>query len=272
MFGKKKKKIGLALGGGGTRGIAHLGAIRAFNENGIRFDMVSGSSAGAMAAALYCAGLSFEEMHAAASKLKREDILSSRIFFIPSDPRRVEETVKKVLGRRDDFASCKTPLCILSTDVVSGKEYIFESGSISRAVSASCAVPLFFAPVIEGDQILMDGGLLSNIPAGMLRDRGCDIVISVSVGDLSTPIAKSSGMIEVAYASIKIMLRNSSVNGKQLSDIVIEPELGKHKHHKLEKIDELIEAGYRATMAQIPKINELLNKGKRGTFVQNTKD
>lgn len=257
-FGRKRKKVGLAFGGGGARGFAHIGAIRAFEESGVKFDYVSGCSAGSVAAAAYCSGMRYEEIYAAAKGLKKEDLLSSKLFFMPSDPKRVAETIGKILGDKDDFSKCVIPLTILSTDIVKGCEYVFEnSGPISFAVSASCAVPGLFAPVCKDDKLLMDGGLLDNIPVRLLRERGCDSVVCVSVGDLSTPIAKSSGMIDVISASVKILIRGNSVKGKTESDVVIEPRLGDHKFNNLANIDVLIEAGYRAAMAKMPEIKEL---------------
>ena len=261
MFGlrKKAKKIGLAFGGGGARGLAHLGVIRAFQEAGINADMVAGCSAGSVAAAAYCSGMSYEQMYDRAKKLKKEDFFTSKIFFVPSDSKRIEETMKKILGEHCDFENCVTPLAILAVDIVSGQEYVFENkGSIPHAISASCAVPGVLTPVIEHGKILMDGSLMNTVPATVLRDRGCDVVISVAVGDLSTPVAKSSGLIDVISASVKIMVRSNSLKGKNASDIVIEPDLHGAKFNSLENVDSMIDAGYRAAMVKMPMIKELV--------------
>ena len=261
MFGikKKAKKVGLAFGGGGARGLAHLGVIRAFQEAGIKVDLVAGCSAGSIAAAAYCSGMSYDRMYATAKGLKKEDFFTSKLFFVPSDSKRIEETMKKVLGENGDFEKCEIPLTVLAVDIVLGQEYVFENkGSIPRAVSASCAVPGVLSPVVEHGRILMDGGVMNTVPASVLRDRGCDVVISVAVGDLSTPVAKSSGLIDVISASVKIMVRSNSVKGKNASDIVIEPDLHGAKFNSLENVDSMIDAGYRAAMVKMPMIKELV--------------
>jgi NTE family protein len=261
-FGKSKRKVGLALGGGGARGFAHLGVIKALRENGVVFDCVAGVSAGAIAAAAYSVGMPFDEMQAAATNLHKRDILSSRLFFIPSDPKRVEETLHKLLGdERDDFKKCAIPLSLLAVDVVSAREYVFDSASsdvpISRAVSASCAVPGVFAPVKHEDMLLMDGGLMNNVPASVLRDAGCDAVLGVHVGNLTTPVAKGAGLADVLPAAIKILIRATSQKGVGQSDIVIIPDLEKQKFINFDNIEPIIEAGYNAAMARMPEIKEL---------------
>lgn len=262
-FNKKyKRKVGLALGGGGVRGFAHLGAIKALRENGIVFDHVAGVSAGSIAAAAYAVDMPFDEMKDQALKLEKKDILSSKLFFMPSDPKRVEQTFAKILGDHDEFHKCSIPLSILAVDVVLGKEHIFcaaldSSVPISRAVSASCAIPGVFSPVEHGDKFLMDGGLMNNVPADVLRDAGCNAVVSIHVGDLSTPIAKSSGLATVLPAAIKILVRATSQKGIDHSDVVIVPDLAKQKALELENIEAIIEAGYKATIERIEEIKEL---------------
>jgi NTE family protein len=260
-FGKKqRRKIGLALGGGGARGAAHLGAIRALRESGIVFDHVAGVSAGAIAAAAYAVGMPFDEMKEHATNLDRKDILSSKLFFIPSSPKQIEQLLHKILRERDEFFKCTIPLSILAVDIVSGCEHVFGAHSgvpISRAVSASCAVPGVFSPVKHNDMLLMDGGLMNNVPADVLRQAGCDFVVSIHVGDITTPIAKSANVVEVLTSSIKILVRSTSNKGVDHSDIVIVPDLEKYKMTDLSSIETIIEAGYTATMARMADIKEL---------------
>lgn len=285
MFGLKKKKIGIAFGGGGARGFAHVGVVKAFIEQGIRIDAVAGTSAGSAVAACVGTGMSYDEIVEAMGSLRKEDFLTSKLFFVPSDPKRVEETMFRLLGKRDDFDMCRIPLAICSVDIANGKEVIFTdtktaelfekpvkhpaAGSenrrqvmgldtISRAVSASCAVPGLFAPVIEGDMMLMDGGLMNNLPGAVLRDIGCDIVIGVQVNNLVPPVAKGRGMVDVLTASLKILVRSNEVKGMAASDILIKPNTAKHKFDRVEGRDELIEEGYRAAMKVMPQIKQLI--------------
>lgn len=254
---KPKRKIGIAFGGGGARGFAHLGVIKALYENDIHFDHIAGVSAGSIAAAAYAVGMPFAEMQEAALKLNKKDFLTSKIFFIPSDPKAIETTLNKLLGNRDNFDKCKTPLSILAVDIVSGCEHVFTDGPISRAASASSAIPGVFSPVSLNDMLLADGGLMNNVPASVLRDAGCDVVVSVHVGDFSSPVAKSPSLIDVIPAAIKILVRATSQIGVEKSDIIIVPELGKQKFGSLENVEAIIESGYAAAMSRMDEIKEL---------------
>lgn len=261
MPGSKKplrRKVGIAFGGGGARGFAHLGVIKALYENDIHFDHIAGVSAGSIAAAAFAVEMPYDEMKAAALKIDKKDFLTSKIFFIPSDPKKVQETFNKLLGQnRDDFKKCKTPLSILAVDIISGAEHVFTEGLISKAVSASSAIPGVFNPVPHNDMLLMDGGLMNNVPASVLRDAGCEVVVSVHVGDFSTPVAKSQSLIDVVPAAIKILVRATSHKGIEKSQVVIVPDMEKQKFGSLENIETMIEAGYAAAMARMDEIKKL---------------
>jgi len=225
------------------------------------FNHVAGVSAGSIAAAAYAIDMTSDEMKEAATGLNKKDILSSKLFFVPSNPQKVEGTVYRLLGDdRDDFTKCKIPLSILAVDIISGREHVLNRSSsipISRAISASCAVPGVFSPVPYDDMLLMDGGIMNNVPASVLRDVGCSHVVSVHVGNLTTPIAKSAGIIDAVSSSIKILIRATSHKGIRDSDIVIVPELEKQKMMSLDNVETIIEAGYKATMERMNEIKEL---------------
>ena len=254
---KPKRKVGIAFGGGGARGFAHIGVIKALYENDIHFDHIAGVSAGSIAAGAYAVEMPFEEMKEAAIKLDKKDFLTSKIFFIPSDPKGIEMMLNKILGNRDNFTKCKTPLSILAVDIVSGREHVFTTGTISRAASASSAIPGVFSPVIEQDMYLMDGGLMNNVPASVLRDAGCDAIVGVHVGDFSSPVAKSPSLIDVIPAAIKILVRSTSQTGVEKSDLVIVPNMGPQKFGSLENTGAIIQAGYDAAMSRMDEIKKL---------------
>ena len=174
---KKKYKIGLAFGGGGARGFAHLGALKAFEENGIEFDEVAGTSVGSIVASLYAFGLSSDEMLNIAKKLKESDIRTSKIFFMPSNSSGIENLIKSSIGDVH-FEDMKKPLTVVAVDLKSAREIDITRGSVVKAVAGSCAVPGIFEPVDFGEYRLADGGLQNTIPADVLRRNGCKYVVS----------------------------------------------------------------------------------------------
>ena len=131
---RKNLKIGLALSGGGARGFTHLGAIKAFEEFGLKFDFVSGTSAGSIVGALYCAGLSFDEMFNLARKLDTKDIRSNKFMFIPSKTDKLENLIISILGDIN-IEDLKIPLAITAVDLKSTNEICFTKGNLAKAVA-----------------------------------------------------------------------------------------------------------------------------------------
>lgn len=255
----KGVKIGLALGGGATRGFAHLGAIRAFEEAGIKFDYVAGTSVGSLVGALYCAGLSYEEIYEKAMKLKVKDIRNSKVFFVPSKTAGIENLVQDCIGNIN-FSQLKTPFAAVAVDLISGDEVIVTRGNVSRAVAGSCAVPGFFEPVDFENMHFADGGLQNNIPSDVLRLFDCDYVIAVDVNSTRGEGTESKKLIEVLSASLRIVMKSNSVKGYINADIVIQPDTKRFKSTKVEGANEMIEEGYVATKERIPEILRLISK------------
>ncbi|MEG1806130.1 MAG: patatin-like phospholipase family protein, partial [Clostridia bacterium] len=177
---KNKIKAGLALGSGGTRGFAHLGVLKAFEDENIKFDYVAGTSAGSIVGALYSFGYSVDEMIEFASGLSIKDVKSSALIFMPSSAQPIEEVVRKFLGDVS-FSDSKIPYSCVAVDLVTGDEVVMKDENLPKAVSASCAVPPFYRPVVWGDMHLIDGAFANPIPAKIVRDMGADIVVSVEV-------------------------------------------------------------------------------------------
>lgn len=259
IFKRKKKKIGLCLGGGGTRGFAHLGALKAFEEYGIKFDMVAGTSVGSIVGAMYCAGLKFSDIYEMTKLLNPKDIRKSKFGFMPSQTDGLETFLSNNIKYKN-IEELPVPLCVVAVDLKTGIEYDFSHGDLVKIVAGSCAVPAIFAPVSYKDYLLIDGGVMNNIPANVLRDEGCDIVITVDVNSKRGGGTTSLKTLDTIMASFGIMMKNNSKAGYTYSDLVIKPDITKYKSTKLDGADEMIQEGYDETIKLIPQILNLINK------------
>jgi len=256
-FIKSRYKIGLALSGGGTRGIAHLGVLKAFAEQKIRFDCVAGTSAGSLVGAIYCAGLNLNDVIDEAKKVTRKELVNRR-FALGSDSGNIAKLADRFL-QEITFDQLNTPFACVAVDIASGNEVILDSGSVAKAISASCAVPALFTPVIMDDMYLVDGGLLNNMPADVCRRMGADIVIGVDLNHNRGNVgAKPRNLLDTFVATWNITTKSTMFKGQMNSDIVIEPELTNYKNTVLTNFDERVDEGYRATLAVMDEIKQLL--------------
>lgn len=258
LFKKKPTRIGLCLGGGGARGFAHLGALKAFEEYGINFDMVAGCSVGSCVGAFICADLGFKKIYNIAKKIQVKDIKRNKIKFMPSTTEGLEELITNNIEYRN-IEELPKKLYIISVDAKTGKEIVFDSGSLSKAVAGSCAVPGVFYAVEYGNMMLIDGGVLNNIPADVLIKKGCDVVITIDVNSTRGGGTSSDKFYDVFMASIGIMMKNNSTRGYMYSDIVVKPDTKRFKSSKLDGYEAMVEEGYNATIAVMPEIIKLIN-------------
>ncbi len=194
-YGVVSMKIGLALGSGGARGLAHIGVIQALEKLDIKIDFISGSSMGALVGAIYASQGSLEPLK---SLVEETTWASVAHLFFPTfskgglvTGKRVVELLEETIQVRD-FADLKIPLAVETTDLHTGTLNTITRGNLIDAVRASISIPLVFTPVPIQDKLLVDGGLLSPVPIQTVRDLGADFVIAVNVlgqgnGWLKTP-------------------------------------------------------------------------------------
>lgn len=260
IFRHKKIKLGLALGGGGARGVAHIGVIRAFEELGLSFDIVAGTSAGAIVGSLYSAGRTSLQMQKLALSLKTKDIRTSKFFFKPSKASGISSILKKEFGKNLLFSELKNDFCAVAVDIKTGNEVDFTTGSVPETVAGSCAVPGVFVPVSYDDMFLVDGGLKNNVPADVARKMGADVVIAVDVNHNRGRGTKSTKLFSVLGSTIGVLMRDVVRAKLEYADIVLEPELTKYPSTKLENVDEMIKIGYDCVMENLDKIAPLVSK------------
>ena len=256
-----KVKIGVALSGGGVRGISHLGVLKALNEVGIFPTKITGSSAGAIAGAMYCQGYQPEEVlkiiiETNYFKFIRPAISWKGLLKIES----MGELFKLYLPH-DDFSQLKIPLAVAATDIRKGKVVYFDEGQLIRPIMASACIPGMFEPVLIEEKYFVDGGVLNNLPVEPLEGI-CDVVIGINCNHLpeESNIRNMKNLIERAV----IMSMNYNVySRKPKCDYFIEaPGLGKFGVFDIKKASDLFQAGYdetRRVFDRYPQILELAN-------------
>jgi NTE family protein len=254
-----RPKVGLALGGGFARGIAHIGVLRVLEENEIPIDYIAGTSVGALIAATYASGTPLEEMERQGYSTRFHDFgrwTLSRMGMASNE--RLEHYLHKFTPA-EFFHEMKIPLSVVATDLMSGKSVHFTEGEIGPALRASCAYPGLFLPVEYRGQILVDGFLTETVPAEAAREMGADIVIGVHLepGLLGSP---PQNTIEVISRSFSIIQTAAAQLWHTDVDVLIEPEVHHIQWDEFVKTPQLVAAGETAARAALPKIRAALAK------------
>lgn len=237
-------KIGITLSGGGFRGIAHLGIIQYLQELGIKIDAISGASAGALVGALIAEGYAPLEILRFA---KEEKYFSYSHTWANNggifDTVIIEKIVKKYIPH-DSFETLKMPLYVSVTDLTNAKPLIFNAGSLSFAVKASCCFPLVFQPVLYKDDIyLCDGGLMNNFPIEQIRAT-CNTSIGINVNPINREDNKF-GYKEIINRIIRITTSSIKSDASNNCDIYLQPdEVNRFSTFETGKADEIYQIGY----------------------------
>jgi NTE family protein len=252
-------KIGLALSGGGARGMAHLGIIKALEELGLRFSLVSGTSAGAIAGSFYCYGYKPDEILdivVKAGVLKSVRPAWAWTGLLSMDGFR--EVMHRCIPE-NDFSALKIPLTVSATEIRLGKIVYFEQGDLISAVLASSSIPALFNPVTLNNQVFVDGGLMDNLPVRPLVGK-CDIII----GSHCNPVEQRfdlKSVKDITERSLLVAINVNASHSKPFCNVVIEPtELGKFSTFDLARGQEIFDIGYRYTKANYKAIDFQLNQ------------
>ena len=260
---KKKYKIGLAFGGGGARGFSHLGVIKAFEEFGLSFDYVAGTSVGSIFAAAYASGMSFKEIYKRCKKVKTSDIRTNGFLQLTSKTDGIENLMIDTFGDIN-IEDLKTPCSAVAVNIKTTNQICISHGKLAKAIAGSCCVPGFFQPVEFGDALLVDGGLQNTIPANIPRHFGCDYVIAVDCNSTRTYGTNSSKLLDVLGCSIRVLMKSNAVKGYLYSDLTIAVDNKRFKSTKIEGLDEMVDEGYKAAIDLMPQIMKIFRgKAKR---------
>lgn len=201
----KRKKFGLALGGGGARGFAHVGILEVLEKAGIKPDMISGTSMGAIIAGMYAVGYPVSKIKEIALNFKNLHITPSRYLNLLHESLLKDDFIEDALTqlfRDKTFEDCKIPFTTVAVDLESGKEVVFTKGLLKPAIKASSSIPIIFAPTFYQDHYLIDGGVLNNIPLTCLRNAGeklnPDVLMGVKLVNFTSQ-QYISGMVYAKY-------------------------------------------------------------------------
>ena len=254
-------RIGLALGGGFARGIAHAGVLRIFERHGIPLHCVTGVSAGSIVAAAYASGSAPDEIANVASSLRIRDVARwslCRMGFMGTE--RMKRFLEGLL-KTYRFEEMRIPLGVLATDLCTGDPVSFrDSGDVVLPIRASCSYPGLFQPVRSGDRLLVDGAMSIEIPAQLARELGATHVISVC---LPAPPCRRppANVFQVVRRCFQIMQRRSEDGWRHASDLVIAPDLQSIEWNGFECAPELVKAGEVAALAAVPVIQSWFKGG-----------
>jgi len=221
-----KPRIALVLGGGAARGFAHVGVIRALEQEKIPIDMVVGTSVGGLIGAIYASDLSSFDLEWTAFQLEKDDLFDFGVMnavtgmgFAKGD--KLEAWVKSHI-KTTNIENMKIPFAAVATDLNWGYKVVLDSGSVARAIRASAAIPGVFQPVQHQGKILVDGGVVDNIPISVAKAKGADIVIAV---DISGNLGNTSitNLLDVSLQATNIMFALNVEQSKKAADILLTP-------------------------------------------------
>jgi NTE family protein len=280
----KRPKIGVALQGGGAKGLAHIGVLQWFEEHHIPIDYLAGTSMGGLVGGLYATGHSPSEIHKIVSTgidwgvvmsgvTPYQQLAFRRKEDLRAFPNGLElglrsgvqlpgglnsgQPVRLIINRytlpysgNRSFDTLPTPFRCVATDLISGKAIVFKDGSLPNALRATMSIPGVFAPVRDGDKVYADGGLLNNLPTDVVKDMGADIVIGVhlTTGPVQPQNVKS--MIQVAGASNDVMIDANELRGMERADLLITVNMAGYTTLDFSRVEEIIPKGHEAAQAR----------------------
>jgi NTE family protein len=268
---KNRKKVGLALSGGGWRGIAHIGVLKALEENNIPIDFIAGTSAGALFGGLYSYFGNYKELENFVTKFGYRDLFKAVV-----DPRirggflKGQKMVKYLndLTNHAKIEDLKIPFSAVTTDLITSNTHYIRDGKLSEAIRASVSIPLVFRPVNKDGMKLVDGGVTENIPIKCVKDMGADIVIATNVNTTVFPVTEKdlNSTRKIAAISARAVLNTLSDVLSLEADVLIEPKIkSKNKtsfgvSYFLEFVKEkdIIKTGEEATKESMKDIKKFL--------------
>jgi NTE family protein len=269
------KKIGLALGGGTARGLAHIGVLEVLKKERIPIDMIAGTSAGAIVGALYAHGKSPDQIIEMALDLSWRKLASvvdpslTKSGFIKG--RKIRNLLAVSFGGEVDFSELRIPLACVATDVDTGEEVVIDQGSVLEALRASISIPAIFTVVKWGNRYLVDGGLVNPVPVSVVKRMGADFIIAVNVipdvADRTYGInrermtrPKEPNIIHVLMQSTYIGTYSLVKASFEEADVVIEPMVAQIGTGDFHHAQECIEQGELAARKSLPEIKRKLRK------------
>ena len=246
-------KVGLALGGGGAKGVAHIGVLKALEEANVQIDYLAGTSVGAMVASLYAFNIDIDSISKLARRLTISDIttfkLSKTGFF-------TTELLRKLLIEYVgdvNIEDASIPLAIVATDINTGEAVIFRQGPLADAVCASASIPGIYIPMNLNGRTLVDGGLVQNVPVQPLKDMGAGVVIASHLSSVDS-YEEPENVLDVMRNAFEIAVSQHTKGEVEMADLLVAMDLSDFSlRDNTERHDELFAIGYESATKQLSK-------------------
>lgn len=252
-----KPKLGLALGSGGAKGFAELGALKAFEENGIEFDIIAGTSIGSIIGASYANGYSATDITELIMSVDFGEI--KNLFMIKMDTFGLSKVIDRTIGSLN-IEELKKPFKAVATELESGEEYVFEKGSVATALCASSSYPPFFKPVVIDGKRYIDGAFTNSVPADLVKQMGADYIVGI---DLSTHESRS-GLLSRIFPTYESKVKEPWAKGYEFSDVVLKPDLSDFTSVSFGRGSQMYDIGYQTAMDKMAEIKASIAKlGKK---------
>ena len=252
--------IGLALGGGFARGLAHIGVLKVLEEEKIPVNCIAGTSVGALIGAVYASGVSPKEMEEIAALVRFRDFARwtvSRLGFASND--RMTGMLRRFL-KVQTFEEMRVPLAVIATDFATGEPVVFRSGELVGPVRASCAYPGMFLPVSVNGRLMVDGMLAYSVPTSPLRHMGAERVLAVYLKAHWVNAGPPRSVFDVIGQSFSIAQSKMCSQWQADADIVVEPEVQAFGYDSFDRAPALVRAGEEAARHALPRIREWLRQ------------
>lgn len=257
--------LGLALGGGFSRGFAHLGVLRVLEQNHIPVSYIAGTSVGSILGAAYASGAPLARIIATCRTIRFRDIARWRVSRLGlASNHRLSDLIERVFESRR-FEDLKIPMAVVATDLANGEPVVFTHGNLSDAIRASCAFPGLFEPVQIGTRCLADGGLVAPVPTRAARDLGAAHVIGVAVGVEDGSRGAPTNIFQVVCRAVNAAQKHQLEIWERHADLVLRPDVQSLAWDDFDRADEAIEAGAAAALRALPRIQKLLNPAMEST-------
>ncbi len=260
----KPAKIAVVLGGGGSKGFAHIGVLKVLEAQKIPIHMVVGTSAGSLVGSLYASGKSAFELQDIALKMDKDNVIDYdwKIWsggLIKGD--KLENFINTNV-KNTPIEKLKIPYFAVATNIATGEEIVFARGNTGMAVHASCAVPAIFQPLKIGNNTYVDGGVVSPVAVDVARRNGADIVIAVDIsGGINRTVP--DGMIDSLKKSMDIMYSRIAEYQIKNADVVIRPNMKNIGSTNMDKFNEAILEGEKAATLKIPELQKIMERLKQ---------
>ncbi len=261
-----KPKVALVLGGGAARGFAHIGVIRTLEQEKIPIDLIVGTSVGSLIGAIYAADMNSFELEWTAFTLEKDDvfdyaILSAITSMGPVKGDKLEAFVRNKVAVAN-IENLKLPFAAVATDLNRGTRVVLDRGPVASAVRASSAIPGVFNPVGLQGRLLVDGGVVDNIPIDVAQEKGADIVIAVDISENVTNF-NITNVVDVMLQAVSIIMNENTKQKKKEADVLITPSVGNVAMLDFTQKKRCMQAGIEAAQRAMPEIREKIEAWER---------